>query len=90
MNPPQKVPLRVESIFLPGPVVPTSALTSAAASTMARRMSAPTLAPGPVGSAMARWEAAPMKKSIGIESSVFVREAKPLRWPRAAAQVSGR
>src|SRR5437773_7467771 len=26
-----------------------------------------------------------MKNSIGIERSVFVREAKPDRWPRAAA-----
>ena len=34
---------------------------------------------------LGKWLAAPMKKSIGIESRVFVREATPPRAPRAAA-----
>ena len=79
MKPPQKVPLTVVSIFLPGPVVPTIALISAAASTTRSRMSDPILAPRPVGSAIVRCLAAPMKNSIGIDSKVFVREANPAR-----------
>jgi len=36
-KPPQNVPLREASIFLPGPVVPTRALTSVTTRTDARR-----------------------------------------------------
>ena len=38
-----------------------------------------------VGVKKAKWLAAPMKNSIGIESIVFVREVTPPRAPRAAA-----
>src|SRR5207249_10281757 len=43
MKPPQNVPLSVASIFLPGPVVPLSALALAGAMTMAGRRGAATL-----------------------------------------------
>ena len=88
MNPAQKVPLSVAKIFLPplgGAAGPTSALISTRMMTTASRISAPHFWPPETGLAMARCEAAPMKKSIGMDSIVFVREATPARAPRAAA-----
>jgi hypothetical protein len=88
MNPAQKVPLSVPKIFLPpvaGAAGPASALSSTTRMTSASRIKAPNFGPAALGSLMGRCEAAPMKKSIGIDSIVLVREARPARAPRAAA-----
>ncbi|OGL01364.1 MAG: hypothetical protein A3D33_07250 [Candidatus Rokubacteria bacterium RIFCSPHIGHO2_02_FULL_73_26] len=79
MKPPQSVPVTVLRTFLPGPVVPTSALASTIASTIASTAIIVIFAGRAVGVKTCKCVAAPMKNSMGIESSVFVREAKPAR-----------
>src|SRR5213078_4771874 len=72
-NPVTITPRTVSIGFLAGPVVPTSALISSSAmitsSTTAQRPRCP-----PAGSV--KWDAAPMKNSIGNESTTLVREAR--------------
>src|SRR3990167_3310711 len=85
MKPLQSVPLTVLRAFLPGPLVPMSALASTIASTIAKTIIIVTFAGRAVGAKNGMWLAAPMKNSIGIESRVFVRDAKPARCPLAAA-----
>src|SRR3990170_4009300 len=83
MKPNHSVPLIVPSglvVGLPG------ANTRQFHSTAAMMISAisQNAAPEP-GIGMGRWLAAPIKKSMGIEKTVFVREASPARAPAGAA-----
>src|SRR3990167_6043228 len=83
MKPAQSVPFTVASIFVVAvPGFPASALISTAAMMISATIqkAAPDL-----GTRNVRWLAAPMKKSIGIEKSVFVRDASPARAPAGVA-----
>src|SRR5207245_3284215 len=89
-NPAQKVPLTVLSSFLPalalsGVAAPTTALPSTMARMIKKTTSIQIFAGRAVGVKKAQWLAAPMKKSIGIERRVFVREVTAPSAPRAAA-----
>ena len=89
-KPAQSVPLTVLRSFLPalalsGVAAPTTALPSTMARTIRKTTSIAIFAGRAVGVKNAQWLAAPMKKSIGIDSRMFVREVTPPRAPRAAA-----
>src|SRR3982074_3944565 len=83
MKPNHSVPLMVASgLAAPCRGVPVRALISTSAMTMS--VSAQNTGPE-AGRFKGRWEAAPMKKSIGMEKTTLVREARPPRAPAAAA-----
>src|SRR5438034_10309841 len=83
MKPNHSVPLMVASgLAAPLPGVPVKALISTSAMTMS--VSAQNTGPE-AGRFKGRWEAAPMKKSMGMEKTTLVREARPPRAPAAAA-----
>src|SRR5215467_1496418 len=89
MKPDQRVPETVAS----GLVVGLPGATMRAFSSTRRRMTRAinqNAAPDP-GMGMGRWLAAPIMKSMGMESRVFVREASPPRAPAGgAAGLAGR
>src|SRR2546427_12153601 len=83
MKPNHSVPLMVASgLAAPLPGVPVKALISTSAMTMS--VSAQNTGPE-AGRFKGRREAAPMKKSMGMEKTTLVRDARPPRAPAAAA-----
>src|SRR3989304_6026651 len=87
MKPAQSVPFTEASIFVVAvPGLPASALTSTAAMMISATIqkAAPDL-----GTRNVRWLAAPMKKSIGIEKSVLVRDASPAGGPAGGGARGG-
>ena len=89
-KPAQNVPLTVLKSFLPalalsGVAGPTTAFPSTMARMMRKTIIIVHFAGRAVGVKKAQWLAAPMKKSMGIDSRVFVRDVTPPRAPRAAS-----
>src|SRR4029453_1006606 len=83
MNPNHRVPLTVARILvvgLPGAMARQFHSTS----TMMMRATSQKAAPEP-GMGRGKWLAAPIMKSMGMEKTVLVREARPARAPAAAA-----
>src|SRR4030095_4433307 len=83
MKPNHSVPLTVARILVVGfPGATVRAFHSMSA--MMRRATIQKAAPE-LGKGRGRWLAAPIMKSMGIEKTVWVREASPARAPAAAA-----
>src|SRR3990172_850380 len=83
MKPNHSVPLTLPSglvVGLPGAMARQFHSTSAVMISAISQNAAPE-----PGIGMGRWLAEPIMKSIGIESTVFVREASPARAPAGAA-----